>query len=80
MALTPKYDRLLDDIRESDADPFITDGTNGISTIRMESSGGYVYDFTITDGGAWQWVLVSSPGVGGTTGSPMGLLLALTYA
>ncbi len=61
---------------------FITEGTSGISTIRMETSGGYVYDFTCDDTGAWVSTLVSSPGSGPTTGNPFSPLWfqGITYS
>lgn len=75
------YDPYLKKLRMSDSggsgSPFITNGTSGITSIRMETSGGYVYDFTCDDTGAWVSTLVSSPG--STAGTPMGLLLSITY-
>lgn len=74
------FTSLLDATSESggSGSSFITNGTYGITTIRMETSGGYVYDFTCDDTGAWVSTLVSSPG--STVGTPMGMLLSLTYA
>lgn len=40
---------------------FITVGTSGITTIRWQTTGGYVYDMTVTDAGAVLTTLVSSP-------------------
>jgi hypothetical protein len=76
------YDPYLGAIRMSDSggsgSPYITSGSSGISSIRMQTSGGYVYDFTCDDTGDWVSTLVSAPG--STTGQSIGLLLALTYS
>lgn len=58
----------------SGSDPFITDGSVGITNIRFQSSGaGLIYDMTVDDSGAVVTSLVNM-----TSGSPYGLLLALT--
>lgn len=72
------YDPYLSAVRMSDANPFITIGTSGIFTIRMQTSGGYVYDMSVDNTGAWVATLVSSPG--SNVGQSIGLLLALTYS
>lgn len=57
------------------SDPFITDGHDGITTIRMQSTpGGIIYDVTVDDTGHLVTTIAA-----GEAGSPIGLLLALTY-
>lgn len=76
MALAPKYDRILDDLREDDTFGFITFGTNGITTIRWQSIvDASLWDMTIDDSGR---VVTTSVIVSSTLGTPYGLLLALT--
>lgn len=56
------------------ANPYITNGTNGITYFRMESpDDNSLWDAYVNSTGAW----VTSPAL---TGSPIGLLLTLTYA
>lgn len=64
MPLTVKYDKILDEIREDDAGTvlYITNGSNGITTIRMEDSGGTVWDFTVTTDGHWLSTLIGTSG------------------
>lgn len=58
------------------SDSFITDGANGITNIRWQSTpGGVLYDMTVDDTGH----VVTTASGAGTTGRSMGLLLALTY-
>lgn len=62
----------------SSPSPYITEGSDGILTIRMESDvDASVWDMTVNEYGAWVSTLVSS---GSTVGTPMGLLLSLTYS
>lgn len=68
------YDPYLGAIRMSDGNSFITNGASGILTIRMQTSGGYVYDMSVDDTGAWVATLVSSPGTSNYYYSLWGLL------
>lgn len=58
------------------ASAHITEDASGITIIRMKSAT-KVWDVTATDAGDWLWTEVI---VGGNAGSPMGLLLSLTYS
>lgn len=62
----------LDLVGGGSDNPYITNGTDGIAVIRMESDN-HLWDMTIDDTGAWVSTIVLE------TGTPMGLLLALTY-
>lgn len=62
--LVPKYDRLLGAVRESDLAGFFTLGDSGVLTIRMQTTGGYVYDMSVDDTGHWVYTLVSAPTTG----------------
>lgn len=64
----------------SATNPFITNGTSGVTTIRWQTTGGYVYDMIVTDAGAVLTTLISSPG--SNTGKPIGTgwFMFLTYS
>lgn len=53
--------------------PFITNGSNGVTSIRWQSTpSGNLFNMTLDDTGAVVTTAIR-------TGSPIGLLLALTY-
>lgn len=59
------------------SDPFITDGADGITNIRMKASDNSLWDFTVDATGAWVSTAVS----GATGGSDtFGLLLLRNLA
>lgn len=57
------FTRKPDFIGNGGSSSYISEGTGGIDTIRWVSSGGFVYDMTIDDGGNIVMALVSSPGL-----------------
>lgn len=64
--------------KDNSKSPFITYGENGILYLRMQSpDDDSLWDAHLDNTGAWVTESVPS---GGAVGSPIGLLLALTYA